>query len=90
VLDFIESLPDRDQALILADLEALRRDGLRAPIAWRAIKGRANRGLMEIKTHGFRTFYCVKRGPVVWVLHACRKGEQKRGIEAARARMASM
>jgi hypothetical protein len=86
VLDFVLSLPERDQALIFADLEALKMDGPRAPLATRAIKGRANRGLVEIKTHGFRTFYCVKRG-VVWVLHACRKGEQKRGIEAARARM---
>jgi phage-related protein len=60
---------------------------LRAPLATRAIKGRANRGLVEIKTRGYRTFYCVKRGPIIWVLHACRKGEQKRGIEVARARM---
>jgi len=52
----------------------------------RAIKGRQNRGMFEIRTGGFRTFFC-QRGGVAWILHVCKKRDQDAGIDAARGRM---
>jgi mRNA-degrading endonuclease RelE of RelBE toxin-antitoxin system len=86
---FLEELPSRDRMLIAADIEALRVHGLNAPISTRTIKGKQNRGLAEIRTGNFRTFYCMKRG-IVWLLHICKKEHQERGIEAARARMETL
>lgn len=85
--DFLESIPDRDYGLIAADIEALRIHGIRARISVRAIKGQHARGLMEIKCGNYRVFYCVQRGPLIWILHACKKEHQSNGIEAARNRM---
>lgn len=85
--DFLESLPDRDYALIAADIEAMRVHGLHAPIATRGIKGKHARGLMELKVGNFRVFYCVKRGPLIWILHVCKKEHQRNGIEVAVQRM---
>ena len=85
-IEFLDSLPVRDRAQIVADITALRDHGLQAPISMRSIKGKPNRGLFEIRTGGFRTLFCQKAG-VVWVLHVCKKQDQDAGIEAARARM---
>ncbi|HET9555119.1 MAG TPA: type II toxin-antitoxin system RelE/ParE family toxin [Anaeromyxobacteraceae bacterium] len=85
-LDFLDALPARDRAQIVADVTALRDHGLQAPVSMKPIKGRPNRGLFEIRTGGFRTFFCQKGG-VVWILHICKKQDQNAGIEAARARM---
>lgn len=84
--EFLDSLPPRDRAQIVADIMAFRDHGLQAPISMRPIKGRPNRGLFEIRTGGFRTLFCQKGG-VVWILHVCKKQDQDAGIEAARARM---
>jgi hypothetical protein len=83
-VEFIDRLEADDAAAILADIEALRHHGDRAPIQMRSIKG--YRPMMEIKTGGFRTFF-VRRGEVVWILHVCKKQDQQRGIRAAAARM---
>lgn len=50
------------------------------------IKGAGSRGLFEIRTGGYRTFYCVDAG-VMWLLHGCKKQDQDAGIVAARGRM---
>jgi phage-related protein len=84
--NFLDALPAKDRAYIVADIVALGDYGIRAPISARPIKGRKNRGMSEIRTGGFRTFFCFKRG-VVWVLHICKKQDQDAGIEAARRRM---
>jgi Gp49-like protein DUF891 len=84
--EFLDGLPARDRAQIVADITALRDHGLQAPISMKPIKGRPNRGLFEIRTGGFRTFLCQKGG-VVSILHVCKKQDQDAGIEAARARM---
>ncbi len=84
--DFLDGLPARDRAQIVADILAFREHGLQAPISMKPIKGRANRGLFEIRTGGFRTLF-MQKGGVVWVLHVCKKQDQAAGIEAARARM---
>lgn len=83
--EFLDSLPARDRAQVVADIMAFRHHGLQAPISMKAIKGRPNR-LFEIRTGGFRTLFCQKGG-VVWILHVCKKQDQDAGIEAARARM---
>jgi phage-related protein len=41
---------------------------------------------MEIKNGGYRTFFFVDRGEL-WVLHCCRKQDQRHGIEVASERM---
>jgi hypothetical protein len=57
-----------------------------AVIRSRSNSPRSNRGLLEIRTGGFRTLFCQKGG-VIWILHICKKEDQGAGIEAARARM---
>jgi putative component of toxin-antitoxin plasmid stabilization module len=52
----------------------------------KGIRGPQNRGLLEIRTGGYRTFYCVVGG-VMWLLHGCKKQDQDAGIEVARERM---
>ncbi len=84
--EFLDSVPARDRAQIVADIAALRDHGLQAPISMKPIKGRPNRGLFEIRTGGFRTLFCQRAG-VVWILHVCKKQDQVAGIDAARARM---
>jgi len=58
--EFLDGLPARDRAQVVADVTALRDHGLQAPIAMRPIKGSPNRGLFEIRTGGFRTLFCRK------------------------------
>jgi phage-related protein len=84
--DFLDALPQKDRAYIVGDIAALRDYGIRAPISTRRIKGGNNRGMSEIRTGNFRTFYCFKRG-AIWILHVCKKQDQLAGIEAARQRM---
>lgn len=85
-VDFLASLPARDRAQVVADIQALRDHGIQAPISMKPIKGRSNRGMFEIRTGGFRTLLTWKAG-VIWILHVCRKQDQEAGIDAARARM---
>lgn len=87
--DFLDDLPVKDRALVLADIVALGAHGVNAPLSTRTIKGRPNRGMAEIRTGNYRTFYCLRRG-VLWVLHICKKEHQAQGIEAARRRMETL
>lgn len=87
--EFLDRLPIRDRAQIVADIAGLRDHGLAAPISMRAIKGRPNRGLFEIRTGGFRTLFC-QRGGVIWILHVCKKQDQDAGIAVARTRMKNL
>jgi hypothetical protein len=82
--DFLASLPPADSACIAADIVAVAEKGRQAPVSVKSIKG--VRGLLEIRTLGFRTFFTIRDG-TLWVLHACRKQDQWHGIEVARARM---
>ncbi len=84
--DFLDALPKKDRAYIVGDIAALRDYDIRAPISTRRIKGENNRGMSEIRTGGFRTFYCYKRG-AIWILHICKKQDQAAGIDATRQRM---
>ncbi|MGC3997508.1 MAG: type II toxin-antitoxin system RelE/ParE family toxin [Anaeromyxobacter sp.] len=84
--EFLDELLGRDRAQVVADIMAFRDHGLQAPISMKPIRGQQNRGMFEIRTGGFRTFFCQKSG-VVWVLHVCKKQDQDAGIAAARGRM---
>jgi hypothetical protein len=84
--DFVAALRGNDRALVMGDILLLGTQGIRATISTRTIKGKQNRGLAEIRTGNFRTFYCMKRG-IIFILHICKKEHQKQGIEAARERM---
>lgn len=47
-------------------------------------------GLWEIRAGWQRVFYCVTRGPTIWLVHAARKDTEKtpqRVLEVARKRM---
>ncbi len=86
--DFLVDLPAADRACILADVIRVAEMGRYAPVSIKAIAGR--RGLREIRTRGFRTFFSVDSRAVLWVLHVCRKQDQRHGIEMAAMRMASL
>jgi hypothetical protein len=83
--EFLDALPARDRAQVVADVMALRDHGLQAPISMKPIKG-ARTGHVGDPDGGFRTLFC-HRGGVIWILHVCKKQDQDAGIEAARARM---
>jgi hypothetical protein len=86
VQDFFDGLPASFRALVLGDVALVAGHGRQAPVSVKAIKGPENRGLLEIRTGGYRTFYCVVGG-VMWLLHGCKKQDQDAGIEVARQRM---
>jgi phage-related protein len=83
--DFLAALPKPERAAIAADIQAVAEHGRAAPVSVKPIRG--VRGLLEIRTLGFRTFFVVRRGTTMWVLHACKKQDQRRGIEIAAARL---
>ncbi len=85
VRDFLDALPPADRACIAADIARVAEMGWGAPVSVKSIAGK--RGLREIRTRGFRTFFCTGPGTVMWLLHACRKQDQRHGIEVAAARM---
>ena len=84
VVDFLDGLPPRDAAAIVADIQAFGLYGEKAPISTKSVTG--SRGLWEIRTRGFRTLYAVRGGRMV-VLHVCRKQDQRRGIGLAAERL---
>jgi hypothetical protein len=86
VAGYLDGLPASVRALVLGDVALVAEHGRRAPVSVKAIKGPRNRGLLEIRTGGYRTFYCVTGG-VMWLLHGCKKQDQDAGIEVARERM---
>ncbi len=86
--DFLASLPAADSSAISADILAVAERGRRAPVSAKAITG--VRGLMEIRTYGYRTFFTTRDGTTLWVLHACRKQDQWHGIEMARTRLKAL
>ena len=86
VEDFLDCLPAGIRALVLGDVALVAEHGRLAPVSVKAIKGPRNRGLVEIRTGGYRTFYCLAGG-VMWLLHGCKKQDQDAGIEVDRERM---
>jgi phage-related protein len=83
--EFLTALSAADRASIMADILRVAEHGRNAPVSVKQIKG--TRGLLEIRTRGFRTFYVTRSGATLWVLHACKKQDQWHGIEVASIRM---
>lgn len=84
--DFLDGLPAHARASILGDVALVARHGRQAPVSVKAIRGAQNRGMLEVRTGGYRTFFCLDAG-VMWLLHGCRKQDQVAGIAVARERM---
>jgi phage-related protein len=78
--EYILKLPRNDRMKIDEDIALIEKHGTDAPVTFRHINGK----LWEIKTgqgKQQRIFYCLKTGPVMVLLHACKKtkaGEPKR------------
>jgi hypothetical protein len=82
--EFLDELPVADSAAIVADIVAFSTHAEKAPISMKPIKG--HKGLWEIRTRGLRTLYALEEG-TMWVLHVCRKQDQRRGIDVAAERL---
>ncbi len=82
--EYISRLPERMRANVLADIEAYRLYGAKAPISWKPISG--SRPMMEIRV-GSQRVYCVVHQQIVWVLQVGPKAHQTRDIAKAAARM---
>lgn len=82
--EFLDSIETRYSVQAYADIEAVAEYLDRAPVSMKPIKGK--RYLYEIRVGGYRVFYFIKK-QTLWVLHACKKQDQYRGIEVAAERM---
>jgi phage-related protein len=85
--DYLASLPDKDRAYILADLQQLEVHADRAPISKKPIKGHSP--MWEVRTGRHRTLF-VRLGETFWVLHICKKQNQAHGIDVAATRMKAL
>ncbi len=68
------------------DVRLVAAHGRMAPVSVKTIKGPKNKGLLEIRTGGYRTFFYLASG-VLWLLHGCKKQDEDAGIAVARERM---
>jgi phage-related protein len=81
----VDAVPERFGAAIYLDLEVIAEHvAADAPASVKSITGHTP--LKEIRTGGYRAFFVVDRGEL-WVLHCCKKQDQRRGIELAAQRM---
>ena len=87
VAQYLESLEDREAAPIYATLANLQRYGLKkTPVELRPVRGK----LWELKVGPHRVFYLLITGPVMVLLHACKKQSQKarqKDLDLALSRM---
>ncbi len=85
--DFIDELPTRQRAQVLADLEAVERYGLLAPVSRRAIRGRDNKGMYEFRIGPHRIYYTTLVAETMVLLGGSKKDDQDREIRACAQRM---
>jgi hypothetical protein len=83
-LQYVLTLPAKARAQVLADVEAYRLYGVKAPISWKSIAG--HRPLFEIRV-GANRLYCVVHRETLWVLQSGPKAHQPRDIAKAAERM---
>ena len=87
VREYLRGLPFEERKLVGAAIRSIQTFGLAAPgLVARHLGGK----LWEFKPGDQRVFYCLATGPVVWLLHACRKTSQKTrrsDLEMAKSRM---
>ena len=88
--EYLQDLPADDVKIVLGDFEIIKKHGIfNAPVSTRQLDGK----LWEIKTgtrHQQRFFYCVVSGPLLMILHACKKqktGSQSEDVDIAYKRM---
>ena len=84
VVAVIEQIPARFRAAILSDIGRVAEYGFKSPVSMKSIKGHSP--MFEIRTGGYRTFFVMDRNEM-WILHCCKKDDQRRGIEVADERM---
>jgi phage-related protein len=80
----IMAVPEPFRAAIRVDIELVAEHELEAPVSVKSITGHAP--LTEIRTGGYRIFFVVDQGEM-WVLHCCKKQDQRRAIGLAAERM---
>ncbi len=85
--DFIDELPTRQRAQVLADLEAVERYGLLAPVSKKALRGRDNKGMYEFRIGPHRIYYTTLDAETMVLLGGSKKGDQDREIRACAQRM---
>jgi phage-related protein len=93
--EYLNALPEADRVIIAGDMELIEKHGIfNAPVLTRKIQGEKYKNrLWEIKTgtrHQQRIFYCLEAGPMLVLLHACKKqksGAQMDDIKTALNRM---
>jgi phage-related protein len=76
--EFLASLEPKYRQSIIADLFLMSKHGDKAPISKRPVVGYSP--IWELRTGGYRTMF-VRVVDVYWVLHACKKQDEKRGYE---------
>lgn len=81
---FIGKLEARHRAAILADIELVAQGGLTAPVSLRTITGHSP--MWELKNGDYRTFFFID-SDAMWILHTCKKQDQRHGIDLAAQRM---
>jgi mRNA-degrading endonuclease RelE of RelBE toxin-antitoxin system len=82
--EFLSSLAEPFRGQILADLTLLGREGERAPISKKPIKG--HKPMWELRIGGYRVLF-VRQADVFWVLGVCKKQNQDREIQTCSKRM---
>ena len=87
VEQYLESLEESEAIPVFAALSEINSYGLkRATVQLRAIRGK----LWELKAGSQRVFYVLITGPVIVLLHVCKKQSQKarrQDLALAQARM---
>jgi mRNA-degrading endonuclease RelE of RelBE toxin-antitoxin system len=82
--EFLASLSEPFRGQILADLTLLGREGEKAPISKKPLKG--CKPMWELRIGGYRVLF-VRHEEAFWVLGVCKKQNQDREIAACVKRM---
>ena len=82
--DFLSALAEPFRGQILADLSLLGREGERAPISKKPVRG--HKPMWELRIGGYRVLF-VRERETFWILGACKKQDQAREIAACTKRM---
>lgn len=84
--EYVEALPDDIRAHLKADFQMVTQYGpWKAPVSVRPVKGKAYRGLWEIRTLDQRAVFFIHEGMIV-ILAAAKKQNEEAAYEAARKR----
>ena len=82
---FLSGLAERFRGQISADLALLGREGEKAPVSKKRVKG--HNPMWELRIGGYRVFFVREGKEVFWVLGMCKKQDYEREIAAYARRM---